>query len=76
MQLDIVMVQEFQLEKEMFFIIQLLIRFWKKIGSSKSENKRVIGSPSIIFDIVDEYNIQFLDDPGHIRMKPKGTSWN
>ena len=48
--------------------------FWKKIDSSKSENKQVIDGLTIISDIVGEYDIKFLDDQGHKKMKPKGIS--
>lgn len=64
--LNIVTVQEFQLKKEMFVISQLLIRFGKKQIN--------IGLKIIISDIVHEYNIEFFDDQGHIRMRPKGLS--
>ena len=48
--------------------------FWQKIDSFKSENRQVIGGLTIIPDIVDKYDIEFLDDQRHIKIKPKGIS--
>ena len=48
--------------------------FWKKIDSSTSEDKQVKGGLAIVSNIVDEYETEFLDDQGHIKIKPKGIS--
>ena len=48
--------------------------FWKKIDSSKSEDKQVIRGLTIVSNIVDEYDTAFFDDQGHIKIKPKGIS--
>ena len=54
--------------------------FWlileKKVDSRKPENKQVIGGLVVISDIIDEYDVEFLDEQGHIKMKPKGISWS
>ena len=73
-QLDIAMVQEFQLRKEFYVIIQLLTHFRKKTDSCKSENKQVISGLVVISDIIDEYDVEFFYQQGHIKMKPKGIS--
>ena len=33
-----------------------------------------MGGLVVISDIIDEYDIEFLDEQGHIKMKPKGIS--
>ena len=48
--------------------------FRKKIDSSKSEDKQVIRGLTIVSNIIDEYETEFLDDQGHIKIKPKGIS--
>ena len=48
--------------------------FWKKIDSCKPENKQVIGCLVVLSDIIDEYDVEFLDEQGHIKIKRKGIS--
>ena len=55
MQLDIETVQEFQLRKEIYVIIQLLTRFGKKVDSRRPENKQAIGGLLVISDIIIEF---------------------
>ena len=55
MQLDIETVQEFQLRKEIYVIIQLLTRFGKKVDSRRPENKQTIGGLLVISDIIIEF---------------------
>ena len=44
--------------------------FWKKVDSHKPET----GSLVVISDIIDEYDVEFLDEQRRRKMKPKGTS--
>ena len=48
--------------------------FWKKVDSYNPENKQVVGGLVVISDIIDEYDVKFLDGQGHIKMNPKGIS--
>ena len=73
-ELDIVAVQDFQLRKEIYVIIQLLSHFGKKVDSRNHENKQVIGSLLVISDIIDEYDVEFLDEQRRIRLKTKSIS--
>ena len=48
--------------------------FWKETDSCKPENKQVIGCLVLLSDIIDEYDVEFLDEQGHIKIKRKGIS--
>ena len=46
---------------------------WKKVDSYKPE-KKVIDGLVVISDIINEYDVEFLDEQGHIKLKLKGIS--